>query len=75
MELKERSASKSHFNNLCALLGILDPVSADPKGGWFTFEKRANKTSGGNCWANIWRRECFSWEYKRRHANLDKAYA
>ncbi len=75
VELKERSASQSHFNDLCALLGVKDPVSADPKGEWFTFEKGANKTSGGNGWADVWRRECFSWEYKGKHANLDKAYA
>jgi type II restriction/modification system DNA methylase subunit YeeA len=74
VELKERSASQSHFNDLCALLGIEDPVAADPKGEWFTFEKGANKTSGGNGWADVWRRECFGWEYKGRHANLDKAY-
>lgn len=75
VELKERSASQSHFNDLCALFGILDPVSADPKGEWFTFEKGASKTSGGNGWADVWRRGCFGWEYKGRHANLDKAYA
>src|SRR3546814_5740853 len=65
VELKERSASQSHFNDLCALLGVLDPVSADRKGEWFTFEKGANKASGGNGWADVWRRECFGWEYKR----------
>jgi type II restriction/modification system DNA methylase subunit YeeA len=75
VELKERSASQSHFNDLCALLGVVDPISADPKGEWFTFEKGANKTSGGNGWADVWRRECFGWEYKGKHANLDKAYA
>lgn len=75
VELKERSASQSHFNDLCVLLGVQDPVSADPKGEWFTFEKGANKTSGGNGWADVWRRGCFGWEYKGRHANLDKAYA
>jgi type II restriction/modification system DNA methylase subunit YeeA len=75
VELKERSASQSHFNDLSALLGIVDPISADPKGEWFTFEKGANKTSGGNGWADVWRRECFGWEYKGRHANLDRAYA
>ena len=73
-ELKERSASQSHFNDLCALLGILDPVSADPKGEWFTFEKGASKTSGGEGWADVWRKGCFAWEYKGLHANLDKAY-
>lgn len=75
IELKERSASQTHFNDLCALLGVSDPITADPKGEWFTFEKGANKTSGGNGWADVWRRGCFGWEYKGRHANLDKAYA
>lgn len=74
VELKERTASHSHFIDLCALLGVLDPVSADPKGEWFTFEKGASKTSGGEGWADVWRKGCFAWEYKGRHANLDKAY-
>jgi len=74
-ELKERSASQSHFNDLCALLGVVDPVSADPTGDWFTFEKGASKTSGGEGWADVWRKGCFAWEYKGRHANLDKANA
>jgi hypothetical protein len=26
VELKERSASQSHFNDLCRLLGVLDPI-------------------------------------------------
>ncbi|MEK7457224.1 MAG: DNA methyltransferase [Pseudomonadota bacterium] len=72
-ELKERSASQSHFIDLCALLGVPDPVSDDPKGEWFTFEKGASKTSGGEGWADVWRKGCFAWEYKGRHANLDKA--
>lgn len=75
VELKERSASQSHFNDLCALLGVEDPVTADPLGEWFTFEKGANKTAGGNGWADVWRRGCFAWEYKGRHANLQKAFA
>lgn len=74
VELKERSASQSHFNDLCALLGLLDPVSADRTGDWFTFEKGASKTSGGEGWADVWRKGCFAWEYKGRHANLDRAY-
>ncbi|UZK69356.1 class I SAM-dependent DNA methyltransferase [Sphingomonas sp. S1-29] len=74
-ELKERSASQSHFNDLCALLGLPDPVSADPTGDWFTFEKGASKTSGGEGWADVWRKGHFAWEYKGRHANLDKANA
>lgn len=75
VELKERSASQSHFNDLCALLGVLDPVSADRTGEWFTFEKGASKTTGGDGWADVWRKGCFAWEYKGRHANLEKAFA
>jgi len=74
-ELKERSASQSHFNDLCALLGVLDPVAADPTGEWFTFEKGASKTSGGEGWADVWRRGHFAWEYKGPRKNLDAAFA
>jgi hypothetical protein len=38
VELKERSASHSHFNDLCRLVGHLTPVEADPTGAHFTFE-------------------------------------
>ena len=75
VELKERSASQSHFNDLCALIGVLDPVTADPLGEWFTFEKGASKTTGGEGWADVWRKGCFGWEYKGKHANLQKAFA
>lgn len=51
VELKERSASQAHFLDLCRLLDIDDPVTADPKGEWFTFEKGATKTSGGEGWS------------------------
>lgn len=73
VELKERSASQSHFNDLCAVLGLQDPISADPKGEWFTFEKGASKTGGGDGWADVWKRGCFAWEYKGKHANLAAA--
>ncbi|NCM98373.1 MAG: class I SAM-dependent DNA methyltransferase, partial [Rhodobacterales bacterium] len=75
VELKERSASQSHFNDLCRLLEIPDPVSADPTGDWFTFEKGASKTTGGEGWADVWRKDCFGWEYKGKAANLDAAFA
>ncbi|WP_300013574.1 DNA methyltransferase [uncultured Roseobacter sp.] len=74
MELKERTASQSHFNDLCKLLDIDDPTTADNKGDWFTFEKGASKTSGGEGWADVWRKDCFAWEYKGKRANLDKAF-
>ena len=74
VELKERTASQSHFNDLCRLLDIDDPVTADPKGEWFTYEKGASKTSGGDGWADVWRKNSFAWEYKGKRANLDKAF-
>lgn len=74
VELKERTASHSHFNDLCSLLNVKDPVSADPKGEWFTFEKGATKTGGGEGWADVWRKGCFAWEYKGKAANLDRAF-
>jgi type II restriction/modification system DNA methylase subunit YeeA len=73
VDLKERTASQSHFNDLCRLIGVDDPITADPKGEWFTFEKGATKTGGGEGWADVWRKGCFAWEYKGRAANLDKA--
>ncbi len=56
VDLKERTASQSHFNDICALLGVDDPITADPKGEWFTFEKGASKTTGSEGWADVWRR-------------------
>ncbi|OAN78208.1 DNA methyltransferase [Sulfitobacter sp. EhC04] len=73
-ELKERSASQSHFIDLCRLLELDDPTTADGKGEWFTFEKGASKTSGGEGWADVWRKDCFAWEYKGKRANLGKAF-
>lgn len=73
-ELKERTGSQSHFNDLCALLGLKDPATEDPKGDFFTFEKGATKTSGGEGWADVWRKGCFAWEYKGKAAKLEKAF-
>jgi type II restriction/modification system DNA methylase subunit YeeA len=73
-ELKERSASQSHFNDLCALLGVADPITADGKGEWYAFEKGATKTGGGEGWADVWKRGHFAWEYKGPRKNLDAAF-
>jgi type II restriction/modification system DNA methylase subunit YeeA len=72
--LKEKSASQSHFNDLCALLGQQTPTAADPTGKWFVFEAGAGKVAGGQGWADVWKTGYFAWEYKGQHANLDKAY-
>ncbi len=74
-KLKERSASQSHFNDLCALLSEPTPTEADPQGDWYTFERGAKKTGGGDGWADVWKRRYFAWEYKGKHAKLDAAFA
>jgi type II restriction/modification system DNA methylase subunit YeeA len=73
--LKERSASQSHFNDLCHLLGEPTPTDADPDGTWYTFERGARKTGAGDGWADVWKRRCFAWEYKGKHKDLDAAFA
>ena len=72
--LKERSASHSHFNDLCRLLGEPTPVEADPSGETYCFERGARKDTGGDGWADVWKRHHFAWEYKGRRANLDAAF-
>jgi type II restriction/modification system DNA methylase subunit YeeA len=73
--LTERAAAQSHFLDLCALLGHDDPVSADPAGEWFTFEKGVAKTGGGDGFADVWKKGFFAWEYKKKKRNLDDALA
>jgi len=73
-ELKERSASQSHFNDLCALLGERNPTDADQSGEWFCFERGAKKAGGGDGWADVWKKGCFGWEYKGPGKDLNKAY-
>ena len=72
-DLKERAAAQSHFNDLCELLDEPNPTDADPKGEWYCFERGATKTTGGEGWADVWKRECFGWEYKSRGGKLDAA--
>jgi hypothetical protein len=45
----ERATAQSHFIDLCGLLGLLDPIAADPRGEWFCFERGA-KRAGGVVW-------------------------
>ena len=73
-ELKESSAAHEHFIDLCRLLGEPTPVDADPKGDHYCFERGATKDSGGEGWADVWKRHCFAWEYKGKLANLDAAF-
>jgi len=65
----EAAASKEHFLDLCDLLGVPKPNS-DPTGQDYAFEKGAKKAAGGGGWADVWRRDCFGWEYKSRGGDL-----
>ena len=73
-ELKERSAAQEHFIDLCRLLDEPTPAEADPAGKWYCFERGARKDTGGDGWADVWKRGCFAWEYKGKHKDLDRAF-
>ena len=72
--LKERSGAQEHFIDLCHLVGHQTPAEGDPEGLTFTFEAGATKSTGGQGWADVWKRNYFAWEYKGKHKDLDQAY-
>ncbi len=74
VELKERSASQSRFNDLCALLGVVDPISPTPSENGSPSRRARAKTSGGDGWADVWRKGCFAWEYKGKRKDLKAAF-
>ena len=73
--LSESAGSQEHFIDICRLVGVATPAEADPNGDFFTFEKNVKKDTGRQGFADVWRENCFAWEYKGQHADLDKAYA
>lgn len=72
--LKERSASQSHFNDLCSVLGVENPTDADKHGKWYCFERGATKSTGGEGWADVWKKGHFGWEYKGKRKDLNEAF-
>jgi type II restriction/modification system DNA methylase subunit YeeA len=69
------------------MLGQPSPVSADPTGSEaFCFQKRVLKDAelfmigedGAEAaergFADVWKKDCFAWEYKGKKKNLDAAY-
>ena len=71
--LTERAAAHTHFLDLCKLFEHEDPVSADPTGEWFAFEKGATKAGGGEGFADVWKKNFFAWEYKKKKRDLNAA--
>jgi len=70
----EKAAAQSHFNDLCALMGVPTPNEADPDGEWYAFEKGAKKLGGEDGFADVWKRGFFAWEYKGKKKDLAAAY-
>ncbi len=80
IQLKEKSASQSHFNDVCALVGHATPTEVDPTGQFFTFEAptlpspkldepqsnlgEVAEGRRGSGWADAWYKGKFIWEYK-----------
>ncbi len=72
--LTERSAAQQHFLDLCELLDEPKPAEVDPVGESYCFERGARKDTGGDGWADVWKRHHFAWEYKGKRKDLDAAF-
>ncbi len=73
-ETKERAASQEHFIDLCRMLGEPTPNEADPTGQTYAFEKAVTKASGGDGFADVWKKDHFGWVYKDKGKDLKAAY-
>lgn len=73
-KLSERSSAQEHFLDLCKLLEQPTPAEADPTGEFYTFEKHVTKSSGGKGFADVWQKDFFAFEYKRKGRELHAAY-
>lgn len=71
----ERRDFQSFFDDLCRLMNHPTPREADPEHKWFTYEYGASKTSGGEGWADAWKRGFFGFEAKGTGKDLARAYA
>lgn len=71
----ERRDFQSFFDDLCRLMNHPTPREADPEHTWFTYEYGASKTTGGEGWADAWKRGFFGFEAKGTGKDLGKAYA
>ncbi|MDQ2832620.1 MAG: class I SAM-dependent DNA methyltransferase, partial [Acidobacteriota bacterium] len=72
--LTERSSSQQHFRDLCEALRVPHPTEIDEIGTAYCFDKRVTKLSGGEGFADVWKRGFFAWEYKSKGGDLKAAY-
>lgn len=70
----ETQAAQSHFNDLCAVLGVENPIEADPEGVSYAFEKGVKRPDGSMGQADVRKQGCFGWEYKGKNKDLTAAY-
>lgn len=67
--LSERAGAQPHFEDLCDLLSVEKP--RDPES--YQYERGAARTGAGRGWADVWKRNCFAWEYKAPGKDLGAA--
>ena len=67
--LSERGGAQGYCDDLCEVLGVDKPRKA----GEYQYEYGAAKTSGGNGWADVWKRGYFGWENKKPNRDLRAA--
>jgi hypothetical protein len=72
--LTERQASHTHFIDLCKLLDEPAPYDPGTDAEVYCFERGATKTTGGEGWADVWKRGSFGWEYKGPRKDRSAAY-
>ena len=57
--LTERQAAQSHFNDLCQVFGAPSPTEIHSTD--YSFERGAQKLTGGQGFADVWRRGYWAW--------------
>ena len=67
--LTERAGAQAHFEDLCELLGVDKP--RDPE--TYCYERGVTRTGAAQGWADVWKKNCFAWEYKAPGRDLGAA--
>lgn len=67
--LNEEQGAQSHFLDLCELLGVPKPGSAEG----YRFEEKSAVIGGKTGYADVFMRGVFAWENKAPGKNLDAA--
>lgn len=63
--LGERQGAQTHFLELCELLGVDKPGDQAGDAESYCFERSMKGVTGEVRYADVWKRGCFAWEYKR----------